>query len=47
MFAKRVLTSVPKRVFAVRAYSSEGATGATRSDGSSDSFTVSYLITDH
>lgn len=38
MFARRALTAVPRRIISVRAYS-EGATGSTRSDGSSDSFT--------
>lgn len=37
MLAARALAAVPRRALA-RAYS-EGATGATRSDGSSDSFT--------
>lgn len=38
MFARRALAAVPRRIVSVRAYT-EGATGATRSDGSSDSFT--------
>lgn len=38
MFARRALTAVPRRAF-IRSYT-EGATGAPRSDGSSDSFTV-------
>lgn len=38
MLARRALTAVPRRIVSVRAYT-EGATGATRSDGSADSFT--------
>lgn len=39
MLARRALTAVPRRIVSIRAYSNEGATGSTRSDGSSDSFT--------
>lgn len=38
MLARQALINVPRRALAVRFYS-EGATGAARSDGSSDSFT--------
>lgn len=37
MLARRALAAVPRRIVSVRAYT-EGATGAPRSDGSSDSF---------
>ncbi|TID15055.1 hypothetical protein CANINC_004726 [Pichia inconspicua] len=37
MLARRALTAVPRRIISVRSYT-DGATGAPRSDGSTDSF---------